>query len=67
MKKEKLREIRKKKGFTQEAMGNLLGYKGKSGYSIFEAGKVKIDVKKTLKIKEILNLTDEEYRDIFLC
>lgn len=66
MKKEKLRQIRKQKGFTQETIGKLLGYKGKSGYSIFESGKVKVDVGKSLKLKEILKLTDEEYSDIFL-
>lgn len=61
-----LRLKRKKEGKTQEYMSEKLGYKNKSGYNMLENGFVKIDIEKSLIIKEILNMTDEEYQKIFL-
>ena len=66
MKTNKLREIRKNKGYTQDEIGKLLGYKGKSGYSILESGKVKMKVETSIKLKGILKMSDEEYNEIFL-
>lgn len=65
MNSQKLRQVRKARGITQEEMAKHLGYKGKSGYSIFEAGKVRVDVERSLKIKKILRLSQSEYNDIF--
>lgn len=60
-----LRQVRKERGITQEYMAKQLGYKGKSGYSVFESGKVKVDLERTLKIKKILRLSKDEYNSIF--
>lgn len=60
-----LKEKRRKKGFTQTQMGKKLNYSGKTGYSMLESGKVKITLEKAYKIKEILELTDDEFHLIF--
>ncbi len=61
-----LREERKAKGLTQEDMAKRLGYSGKSGYSLLEAGKVGVTIEMSLHIKNVLGLTDEKYQEIFL-
>jgi len=61
-----LKETRKKRKITQEAMAKALGYSGKAGYSFLEAGKIKVTVEQSKQIKNILDLTDEEYQLIFL-
>lgn len=61
-----LKTKRKNRGYTQSDMAKKLGYSGKSGYSCLEAGKVKISIETSLKIKEALYLSEEEYKAIFL-
>ena len=51
-----LKELRLSKGFTQEDMAKLLGYRGKSGYSQLESGIVKMTIEKALAISKILNV-----------
>ncbi|SHJ80040.1 DNA-binding transcriptional regulator, XRE-family HTH domain [Geosporobacter subterraneus DSM 17957] len=49
-----LRELRLKKGITQEEMALKLGYKYTSGYNQLEMGKRKIDIEAAKKISMIL-------------
>lgn len=65
MNHELLKKERKKRGLSQKDMAEKLGYSGKSGYSCLETGKVKVTVDTSLQIKQILNLSDEEYQSIF--
>jgi transcriptional regulator with XRE-family HTH domain len=51
-----LKEIRMSKGFTQDDMAKLLGYKGKSGYCQLESGVVKMTIEKALAISNILKV-----------
>lgn len=59
---EKLKHIREDRGFTQEQMAKLLGYKHKSGYNQLENGKRKIDLKQA---KKIADLFQKKIEDIF--
>ena len=63
---ELLKETRKKRKVTQADMAKSLGYSGKAGYCFLESGKIKVTIEQSKQIKNILNLTDEEYRLIFL-
>lgn len=56
----KLKELRKAKGFTQEQMAKLLGYKDKSGYCQLENGDVKMTLEKAIKISKILGADIKE-------
>ncbi|WP_058953195.1 helix-turn-helix transcriptional regulator [Clostridium tyrobutyricum] len=58
-------KIRHKKGFTQSCMAEKLSYKNKASYCLIENGKSKITIDLALKIKDILNLTEEEFKRIF--
>ncbi|MFL0197333.1 helix-turn-helix transcriptional regulator [Clostridium sp. WILCCON 0269] len=60
-----LTQIRESKGFTQEAMSRRLNYKSKGSYCLIENGKSKITVELALDIKDILNLTEKEFKEIF--
>lgn len=60
-----LAKIRESKGFTQEIMSKKLNYKSKGSYCLIENGKSKISVDLALDIKNILNLSDEEFKRIF--
>lgn len=60
-----LAETRSKKGFTQNYMAKKLNYKSKASYSLIENGKSKITIDLALKIKNILNLDEDEFRKIF--
>ncbi len=51
---------RKAKGFTQEEMAKLLGYKDKSGYCQLENGQVSMTLEKASRICEILGVQIEE-------
>ncbi len=59
---EKLKEIRTKKGITQEEMAKKLGYRGKSGYCQLENGAVKMTIDQAKIIAEILN---EDIKHLF--
>lgn len=63
---ELLREKRKSKGITQEDMATAMGYRNKSSYSMLENGQVKFDAEKMKIAKNKLDLTDDEYFEIFL-
>lgn len=56
----KLKELRKAKGFTQEQMAKLLGYKDKSGYCQLENGDIKMTLEKAIKISKILGADIKE-------
>ncbi|SKA11181.1 helix-turn-helix domain-containing protein [Megasphaera cerevisiae] len=60
-----LKQLREKKGITQEEMAIKLGYKGKSGYCHLENGNVRMTSDIARKIKDILQLTDKEMVKIF--
>ena len=60
-----LAETRGKKGFTQNYMAKKLNYKSKASYSLIENGKSRITIDLALKIKDILNLNEGEFRKIF--
>lgn len=51
-----LKEIRQKKGYTQDYMAKKLGYKNKSGYCMLEKGLVKMTLEKARVIAEILDI-----------
>jgi len=61
-----LRKIRKAERITQEEMASRLGYSGKQGYCELENGRVEMTVNQLVKIKEILNLSDDEVICYFL-
>jgi putative transcriptional regulator len=67
MNTKKLKEIRKNKGFTQEQMAKMLGYKDKTGYWYLENGKIKITLEKAIKISEILNTNlNDIFSDLYV-
>ncbi|HBJ2602759.1 TPA: helix-turn-helix transcriptional regulator [Clostridium botulinum] len=56
---------RKKTGYTQQQMAVLLGYKDKSSYCLIENGKAPISLENAKKIKQILQLNDNDFNQIF--
>ena len=52
-----LRFLRMKHGMTQTDMANLLGYRGKQGYSAIETGKVKANVDDLEKMADFFGIT----------
>lgn len=62
----KLKEIRKDRGYTQDFIAEKMGYSNKSSYSMLETGRVKVDLEKAKCLKIILNLSDGEFEEIFL-
>lgn len=52
----RLKVIRKAKGYTQQDMAELLGYRSKSGYCQLENGKTKMTIEKAKKIGKILKI-----------
>lgn len=61
----KLRELRKERGLTQEAMALALGYKDKSSYCLIENGKSRVTVDTANKIASVLNLNSTQTQEIF--
>lgn len=56
---------RKKAGYTQQQMAVSLGYKDKSSYCLIENGKSQITLDNAKKIKQILQLNDKDFNQIF--
>lgn len=55
----KLKEIRVNKGYTQNDMAKILGYKHKSGYNKLELGDRKITLDQAKIISDLFNLPIE--------
>lgn len=51
-----IKQLRKDRGFTQQDMAKLMGYKSKSAYCMLENGKVKLTIDKAKIIAEILKV-----------
>lgn len=51
-----LKQLRIKKGYTQEEMADKLGYKDKSGYNHLENGNVKLSISRAMEIAKIFNV-----------
>lgn len=47
-----LKKLRLENGYTQNELAELLGYKGKSGYSMLENGKVELSISKAKILSE---------------
>lgn len=60
--REKLKSIRKERGYTQEYMANKLDI-ARTTYGGYESGKISPPLNKAIKIKKILNYWKD---DIFL-
>ena len=58
--KNRVKELRKSKGITQDEMAKILGYKNKSGYSQLENGVVKMTIDKAKIIASTLGISPEE-------
>ena len=56
---QKLKELRKKKGYTQEKMSNLLEI-GQSAYAQWENGRTQPNIEQLVKIAQILETTTDE-------
>lgn len=52
-----LRYLRKKHKMTQDDMANLLGYRGKQGYSMIETGKSGISIENLEKLADFFGVT----------
>ncbi len=61
-----LRQTRKSKGFTQQEMAEVLGYKTKGGYSLLEKGLVKCTTDQARVIRDKLGLNVTDFEQIFL-
>lgn len=60
-----LKDARKAKGYTQEEMAQLLGYKSKSGYCMIERGVNQPPLKVALSISRLLERpVNELFSDI---
>lgn len=65
IKSDLLIKAREKMGYSQKQMAKLLGYKSKGSYCLIENGKTRIHLELASEIKSILNLSDEEFLEIF--
>ena len=48
------------KGYTQQRMAELLGYRSKSGYNMIELGQNKPPLEKAIKIAKLLDVSVEK-------
>lgn len=62
---ERLTKIREQRGLTQQEMAQKLKYKSKASYCLIEKGKARITIDLAVNIKKILNLDEDEFRQIF--
>lgn len=51
-----LKNLRVENSYTQEYIAEYLGYKGKSGYSMLENGKVKLTIDKAKLLAKLYNV-----------
>lgn len=58
-------EFREKKGYSQERMATILGYKSKASYSLIESGKTKISINLANEIIKILDLSKDDILKVF--
>lgn len=58
-------EFREKKGYSQEQMATILGYKSKASYSLIESGKTKISINLANEIIKILDLSKDDVLKVF--
>lgn len=58
-------EFRERKGFSQEHMSNILGYKSKASYCLIESGKTKVHIELANKISKALELNKDEILTVF--
>ncbi len=59
-----LKELRIKNGKTQEEVAKVLGYKGKSGYSMLENGKVELTIQKAKLLAEFYKVDIQIFFEI---
>lgn len=57
-----LKKLRIENGYTQDELAEVLGYSGKSGYSMLENGKVELTIRKAKILAEFYKVKI----DIFL-
>lgn len=58
-------EFRERKGYSQEQMSKILGYKSKASYSLIEAGKTRIHIDLAIRISKALSLSKDEILKVF--
>jgi len=51
-----LKELRLKRGYTQEYMAEQLGYSDKTGYNKLENGNVKLSIARAIKASKVLKV-----------
>lgn len=61
---ELLKNLRLKNNKTQDEVAKILGYKGKSGYSMLENGKVELTIEKAKILAEYYNVDAKIFLEI---
>lgn len=61
---ELLKRLRIENGKTQEEVAKVLGYKGKSGYSMLENGKVELTIQKAKLLAEYYKVDIQIFFDM---
>ena len=65
MNNKKLIEFRERKGYSQEQMAKILGYKNKASYCLIESGKTRMHIDLANKISRVLELSNNEILEVF--
>ena len=65
MNNKKLIEFGEKKGYSQEQMAKILGYKNKASYCLIESGKTRMHIDLAKKISRVLELSNNEILEVF--
>ena len=60
-----LRTARKNRNLSQAEMARKLGYKNRSSYCLIESGYNQLPISKIKTVSDILQLNDEEFKNIF--
>lgn len=58
-------EFRERKGYSQEQMAQILGYKSKASYCLIETGKTKVHINLANEISKALGLSKDEILRVF--